>query len=86
MHMGQKQTISLQSKQTRAYNGLTIITKVLGLYYIHGEYYYCYGGRLEKLIGQKLHDICSSFINKVIITIVWVGVGVFDDDVVLRAS
>ena len=36
MHMRQLQTISLQSIQTRAYNGLTIVTKVLGLYYIHG--------------------------------------------------
>ena len=28
--------ISHQSIQTRAYNGLTIVTKVFGLYYIHG--------------------------------------------------
>ena len=47
------------------------------------EYYYWYGGRLEKLIGGRLHDICSSFINKVIIT--RIGIGVIDDDVVLGA-
>ena len=51
-----------------------------------GEYYYYYGGRLEKMIGRRLHDICSSFINIVIIAIVGVLVGVVDDDVVLRAS
>ena len=51
-----------------------------------GENYYWYGGRLENLIGGKLHDICSSFINIVIIAIIWIRVGVVDDDVVFWAN
>ena len=49
-----------------------------------GEILLIVGGHLEILIGGRLHDVCSSFVFKVIFT--GVGVGVVDDDVVLRAS
>ena len=48
------------------------------------EYYYSCGGLLKIFLGCRLHDMCSSFVFKVIIT--KVGVGVVDDDVVLRAN
>ena len=42
-----------------------------------------YGSHLEILIDGRLHDVCSSFVFKVIIT--RIGIGVVDDDVVLGA-
>ena len=50
------------------------------------DYYYCWGGLLEIFFGCRLHDICSSFINIVIIAIIWIRVGVVDDDVVFWAN
>ena len=86
MHMRQKQSkhfIQIKQGHTTVYlssQKYSDYTRYMG------KYYYYYGGHLEKLIGRRLHDICSSFINKVIIAIVGVRVGVVDDDVVLRAS
>ena len=50
------------------------------------EFYYGFGGQLEKLIGRRLHDICSCFINIVIIANILFRVGAVDDDLVLCAN
>ena len=83
MHM--RQTQSFHSiNQARAYKRSRTITKVLTTTIYMGEILLIYGSHLEILIGGRLHDVCSSFVFKVIIT--RVGVGVIDDDLVVRAS
>ena len=82
MHM--RQTQSFHSiNQARAYKWSRTIAKVLTTTIYMGEILLIYGSHLEILIGGRLHDVCSSFVFKVIIT--RVGVGVVDDDVVLEA-
>ena len=63
-----KVNISLHSIKQGHTIGLTIVTKVLGLYHIHGGILLLIWWSTRKLSDGRLHDICSSFINKVIFT------------------
>ena len=66
-----------------------MITNSIVSYYLEGNTTSYNGGHLEIFIRERLHDICSSCVNVVVIAVIiciTIHVGVVQDDVVLRTD
>ena len=77
--MRQKQTIHFIQLIKQGHT-IELSQKCSNYYIYMVDYYYWWGGLLEIFFGCRLHDIYSSFINIVIIAIIWIRVSVVDDD------